>query len=611
MSKRENDSEGLSDEEESKYVPLKERKRRLIEKHLKSMPSSVLNEDNNSRDSTASSTRSGGSIIGPSFESIGPNAHLSLLDQHNELKKKATHQKESEKEKQIKEEEKILESLAETRALLSFTELAKGIQYTDPIKTNWTVPKCIAGLPQARHDEVRKSLGIYVEGENIPPPIVSFKDMLLPKFVINCLKEKGIQTPTPIQMQGLPALFVGRDLIGIAHTGSGKTLAFTLPVFMFCLDQECDLPFDREEGPFGLIICPSRELARQTSLIIKDLSNAGMKEGFPEVRVLACIGGESIKNQTETIKRGVHIVVATPGRLIDMLDKKIINLNICRYLCFDEADRMIDLGFEEEVRNIISYFKAQRQTLLFSATMPKKIQNFAKSALVKPVTVNVGRAGAASINIIQEVEYVKPESRIPHLLQSLQKTSPPVLIFAEKKQDVDSIHEYLLMKGVEAVSIHGGKEQEERTWAIEKFKSREKDVLVATDVASKGLDFLEIQHVINFDMPEDIENYVHRIGRTGRSGKSGMSTTYVNRSIQEAVLLDLKHLLIEAKQKVPEFLQNLGGEIPFGEGDELGCTFCGGLGHRITNCPKLEAQQSKTASNLGRKEYLAKGSADY
>jgi ATP-dependent RNA helicase DDX41 len=195
--------------------------------------------------------------------------------------------------------------------------------------------------------------------------------------------------------------------------------------------------------------------------------------------------------------------------------------------------------------------------------MPRKIQNFAKSALVKPVTVNVGRAGAASINIIQEVEYVKPESRIPHLLESLQKTSPPVLIFAEKKADVDAIHEYLLQKGVEAVSIHGSKEQEERTWAIDKFKSGEKDVLVATDVASKGLDFTEIQHVINFDMPEDIENYVHRIGRTGRQTKVGMSTTYVNRSVDEAILLDLKHLLIEAKQKVPEFLQELGGELAF------------------------------------------------
>jgi ATP-dependent RNA helicase DDX41 len=150
-------------------------------------------------------------------------------------------------------------------------------------------------------------------------------------------------------------------------------------------------------------------------------------------------------------------MVATPGRLMDMLEKKIVKLSVCRYLCMDEADRMIDLGFEEDVRTIFSYFNGQRQTLLFSATMPKKIQNFARSALVKPVTINVGRAGAASMNVIQEVEYVKQEAKVVFLLECLQKTHPPVLIFAEKKQDVDAIHEYLLLKGVEAVAIHGGK----------------------------------------------------------------------------------------------------------------------------------------------------------
>lgn len=160
------------------------------------------------------------------------------------------------------------------------------------------------------------------------------------------------------------------------------------------------------------------------------------------------------------IIRGVHIMVATPGRLMDMLEKKIVKLYVCRYLCMDEADRMIDLGFEEDVRTIFSYFNGQRQTLLFSATMPKKIQNFARSALVKPITINVGRAGAASMNVIQEVEYVKQEAKIVYLLECLQKTPPPVLIFAEKKQDVDAIHEYLLLKGVEAVAIHGGKGNE-------------------------------------------------------------------------------------------------------------------------------------------------------
>ncbi|VEN38527.1 unnamed protein product [Callosobruchus maculatus] len=232
--------------------------------------------------------------------------------------------------------------------------------------------------------------------------------------------------------------------------------------------------------------------------------------------------------------------------------------------------------------------------------MPKKIQNFARSALVKPITIN-------------EVEYVKQEAKIVYLLECLQKTPPPVLIFAEKKQDVDAIHEYLLLKGVEAVAIHGGKDQEERSRSVEAFRRQEKDVLVATDVASKGLDFPDIQHVINYDMPDDVENYVHRIGRTGRSGNKGLATTFINKSNDESVLLDLKHLLIEAKQKVPPFLAELCSESEkyLALGGEHGCSYCGGLGHRITDCPKLEALQNKQASNIGRRDYLANTAADY
>lgn len=231
---------------------------------------------------------------------------------------------------------------------------------------------------------------------------------------------------------------------------------------------------------------------------------------------------------------------------------------------------------------------------------------------MKPVTINVGRAGAASLNVTQTVEYVKQEAKVVYLLECLQRTAPPVLIFAEKKQDVDAIHEYLLLKGVEAVAIHGGKDQEERSKAVESYRNREKDVLVATDVASKGLDFQNVQHVINFDMPEDIENYVHRIGRTGRSSTTGLATTFVNKVNEQSVLLDLKHLLMEAKQKIPPFLLELYPENELLEvGDTQGCSYCGGLGHRITECPKLEAVQNKQASNIGRKDYLSNSAADY
>ena len=307
------------------------------------------------------------------------------------------------------------------------------------------------------------------------------------------------------------------------------------------------------------------------------------------------------------------MMVATPGRLMDMLNKKMVTLDMCRYLCLDEADRMIDMGFEEDVRTIFSYFRAQRQTLLFSATMPKKIQNFARSALVCPITVNVGRAGAASMNIRQDVEFVKTEAKIVFILECLQKTPPPVLIFAERKQDVDAIQEYLLLKGVQAVSTHGGKDQEERQRAVQQFRSKDKDVLVATDVASKGLDFPKIAHVINYDMPDDIENYVHRIGRTGRGSEKGIATTLINKSVEEAVLLDLKHLLIEASQRVPPFLATLASEQEafLKVGGDPGCSYCGGLGHRITACPKLEAMNHKKSSAVGGKDYLASNADDY
>ncbi|XP_036445926.1 probable ATP-dependent RNA helicase DDX41 [Colossoma macropomum] len=596
-------SEPSDEDDYVPYVPVKIRKQQMLQKMMRLRGKGLTEEEQ----------KDSGGEQKDEDEGLGPRSNVSLLDQHQHLKEKAEARKESAKEKQLKEEEKILESVAEGRALMSVKEMAKGITYEDPIKTSWKAPRYILTMPTARHERVRKKYHILVEGDGIPPPIKSFREMKFPQAILKGLKKKGIVHPTPIQIQGIPTILSGRDMIGIAFTGSGKTLVFTLPIIMFCLEQEKRLPFCKREGPYGLIICPSRELARQTHGIIEYYCKLLEDEGAPQLRCALCIGGMSVKEQMEVVKHGVHMMVATPGRLMDLLNKKMVSLDICRYLALDEADRMIDMGFEEDIRTIFSYFKGQRQTLLFSATMPKKIQNFAKSALVKPITINVGRAGAASLDVIQEVEYVKEEAKMVYLLECLQKTPPPVLIFAEKKADVDAIHEYLLLKGVEAVAIHGGKDQEERTKAIEAFKEGKKDVLVATDVASKGLDFPAIQHVVNYDMPEEIENYVHRIGRTGRSGKTGIATTFINKGCEESVLMDLKALLVEAKQKVPPVLQVLqtGDEAMLEIGGERGCAFCGGLGHRITDCPKLEAMQTKQVTNISRRDCLANSSMDF
>nr|CAB3237058.1 ZF(CCHC)-20 zinc finger protein [Phallusia mammillata] len=620
--KSESESSDDNDDNYVPYIPLKQRRKEQLSKVAKILKTKTgidggiqqdkpdisdnicWNEETKNVSSPSTSNTDNSGMV---------NSGVSLLDQHSTLKKQAEVVKETAKDIQLKEEQRILESVTEARALQSVQDLAQGVTYKKALKTGWKPPSFILSRPQHVNDKIRFHLRIDVEGDSIPPPVRSFRDMKFPKSLLTALKKKGIRKPSPIQTQGIPVVLSGRDMIGIAFTGSGKTLVFVLPLIMFCLEQEKKMPFSKGEGPYGLVVCPSRELARQTFQVMTYYSKCLEASGLPGLRFALCIGGIPAKDTLDVLRKGCHAVIATPGRLMDMLNKKMLHLHICRYLCLDEADRMIDMGFEEDVRTIFSYFKGQRQTLLFSATMPKKIQNFARSALVCPVTVNVGRAGAASLDVKQDVEYVKDEAKVVHLLNCLQKTPPPVLVFAQKKKDVDDIHEYLLLKGVEAVAIHGGKDQEERSRAVDMFRNKEKDVLVATDIASKGLDFEDIKHVINYDMPDDIENYVHRIGRTGRSGNTGIATTFINKSCDQSILLDLKALLIEASQQIPEILIELGpAEDAYIElGGERGCSYCGGLGHRITECPKLDAIRSKQISNLGRQDYLANNAADY
>jgi ATP-dependent RNA helicase DDX41 len=501
-------------------------------------------------------------------------------------------------------------------ALSSAREHADGTRYTASLRTDWRPPRHVAALSEAERAALREKWHIVVEGEDVPPPCRTFAEMRLPAPVLDGLAAKGIERPTPIQVQGLPVAFSGRDMIGIAFTGSGKSLAFCLPMLLFSLQEEARMPLARGEGPVGIVLAPSRELARQHAETIEHFAGFLTRSGrFPELRTMLAIGGEDLRTQLAPVEKGVHMIVATPGRLFDHLSKRRVALDICRLFVLDEGDRMLDMDMGEDIKNIISFFTHQRQTVIFSATMPKTIEDFARESLVRPVVVNVSRAGAANLDVIQEVEYVKQEAKIVYLLQCLQKTAPPALIFAENKRDVDEIHEYLLLKGVGAVSVHGDKSQEERNEAIRAFKDAKKDVLVATDVAAKGLDFPEIQHVINFDMPKEVETYVHRIGRTGRAGKTGVATTFINKSVDERLLLDLKHLLMEAKQRVPPALLALedpaeqlraAATAARGPGDaesSEACVYCGGLGHRITECPRLERERQKlsgiTKDSLG------------
>ena len=522
---------------------------------------------------------------------------------------------ETEQEKMLREEAEIMEQVTKKRALKGNQELAKGVNYTSHcVATGWKPPLRYRQRSQAKNTKLREKYHIICQGDNIPPPISSFADMKFPKPILDLLERGGITKPTPIQLQGLPVLLQGRDMVGIATTGSGKTMVFSLPLVMMALQEEASLPLEGGEGPIGLVLCPSRELARQTHDIIAEYANVLRKEGgYPELRSLLAIGGMDMKEEMEAARnRGVHIVVATPGRLKDLLKRRRINLDICRYFCLDEADRMVDLGFEDDIRDILSYFSDQRQTAMFSATMPAKIKTFAESALNDPVEVNVGRAGATNVNIRQEVEFCQSDERVVRILDALQKTPPPVIIFSENKKDVDAIHEYLLVKGVDAVAVHGSKDQAERLWSFDEFKAGRKDVLIATDVASKGIDFPKIEHVINYDMPEEIENYVHRIGRTGRKGQKGVATTFLTRETPESAMLDLKYVLKEAKQVIPDVLLSIND--PMDELEEIeaasttkGCVYCGSLAHRVQQCPKLRNDTKQSQQGAQRSGYGVSG----
>ena len=422
----------------------------------------------------------------------------SLMNQAQELQtltaaERAAQQRQHEEEMLLKQ----AQAQFGKNALQSAKDVATGIVYTKPMPSTWRIPRHYLRpppphqTPEAWWQTLRQQFYINAEGKDIPPPLTRFIDMRLPPPILDCLKEKQIAKPTPIQMQGIPVALAGRDMVGIAFTGSGKTLAFTLPAVMVALEQELLMPLQPGEGPVALLMAPSRELARQTHEILQEFCQAITQQsskGYPtELNSLLVVGGEPMGVQVRTLReKPTHCIVCTAGRVRMLLKENRMNFDNCRLIALDEADRLLDLGFDEDVGDIFNYFHHQKQVLLFSATFPQKFQDFCRQTLVQPVVVNVGRAGAANLDVIQEVEYVKQEAKLVYLLSALQKTAPPVCIFSQRQKDVDDIHEYLLLKGVQAVSIHGGKDQQDRNMAIDLFKKGDKDVLIATDVAAKG-----------------------------------------------------------------------------------------------------------------------------
>ncbi|KAL5983523.1 hypothetical protein ACLOJK_017610 [Asimina triloba] len=399
--------------------------------------------------------------------------------------------------------------------------------------------------------DYRKTLGIRVSGFDVPRPIKLFEDCGFSTTLMSAIAKQGYEKPTPIQCQALPIVLSGRDIIGIAKTGSGKTAAFVLPMIVHIMDQP---ELSKEEGPIGVICAPTRELAHQIYLEAKKFSKSH------GIRVAAVYGGISKLDQFKELKAGCEIVVATPGRLIDLLKMKALTMMRATYLVLDEADRMFDLGFEPQIRSIVGQIRPDRQTLLFSATMPYKVERLAREILSDPIRVTVGAVGMANEDITQVVNVVPSDAeKMPWLLEKLPGMidDGDVLVFSSKKATVDEIESQLIQMGFKAAALHGDKDQASRMEILQKFKSGAYHVLIATDVAARGLDIKSIKTVVNFDIARDMDMHVHRIGRTGRAGdKDGTAYTLITQK-EARFAGELVNSLVAAGQNVSAELMDL------------------------------------------------------
>jgi len=349
------------------------------------------------------------------------------------------------------------------------------------------------------------------------------------------LNKEGYTQPTPIQEQAIPVALAGRDLLGCAQTGTGKTAAFSIPILQLLFQAKHEKSTGK--GISALILTPTRELAIQ---IHESMEAYGRYLGLKH---LVIFGGVSQHPQTEALKKGTDILIATPGRLLDLIQQGFIQLNSIRFFVLDEADRMLDMGFIHDVKKVIKLLPIKRQTLFFSATMPSEIASLANSILTEPVKVEVTPVSSTAQTINQSIYFVEKGDKrhlLLHLLadQSIER----VLVFARTKHGSDKIVKDLVKGGVTAEAIHGNKSQNARQRALGNFKSAQTRVLVATDIAARGIDIDELTHVINYELPNVPETYVHRIGRTGRAGASGIALSFCDHE-ERAYLRDIQKLI--------------------------------------------------------------------
>ena len=424
----------------------------------------------------------------------------------------------------------------------------------------------------------REDFNISYKGGRLPLPMRTWEECAgLPKEILRAIEKVGYVKPSPIQMASIPIGLLKRDVIGIAETGSGKTCAFVVPMLAHIMQLPKMTDEIAAHGPYALIMAPTRELAQQIEEETLKFAH------FLKYRVALVVGGQSIEDQGFKLRKGVEILVGTPGRIIDVIDRRYTVLSQCNYIVLDEADRMIDMGFEPQVNAVMESMGSgnlkpedeaealdaqaldagagvaaskYRTTYMFSATMPPSVERLARSYLRNPAVVNIGSAGKTSDLIKQEVIWVAKHERDSKLELVLSRhTNTQAIVFVNAKRSVDAVQNLCYRLGYSCASIHGGKSQDQREESLRGFKAGEYDILVATDVAGRGIDVKNIDLVVNYELPHSIENYTHRIGRTGRGGRKGTAVSFLTQDDRD-VMYELKKLLIESKNVVPDALAN-------------------------------------------------------
>ncbi|RXK58923.1 DEAD/DEAH box helicase [Lacibacter luteus] len=368
-----------------------------------------------------------------------------------------------------------------------------------------------------------------------------FNELQLIEPVLQALSKEGYSSPTPIQQKAIPPILQRSDLLGCAQTGTGKTAAFTIPVLQLMHQQQQES--GRKHAQLQtLILTPTRELAIQIGESVKAYGH------FLNLRHQVIFGGVPQFSQVQALKRGVDILIATPGRLLDLMQQGHINLSTIQFFVLDEADRMLDMGFVQDVRRIIAKLPAKRQTLFFSATMPKEIQQLANMLLTNPVKVEVTPVSSTAEIIQQSVYFVEKQNKLSLMVKLLEDASiESLLVFTQMKHAADKLARQLNNNGIRTEAIHGNKSQNARQAALNNFKKRKTRVLVATDIAARGIDIDELTHVLNYELPNVPETYVHRIGRTGRAGASGVAFSFCDWS-EKTFLTDIQKLI---KKEIP------------------------------------------------------------